>query len=270
MLVGAGISERGGLGDLERTRLNDRIARLQADLDAASARKEEQVAADQLAERGWKALVAYRLTGKRVAVLFVGSVDEGVRTSVDDTVTQAGGTIARLSAVTVPIATQDVEGALRARPALQGYVGVDRLQDLGRDLGRELVDGGETPLWDALSGSLVEETSGTSADPVDGIVVCRTAIPQAGETGRFVNGLYAGLVGAARPAVGVERSAADISAVKAYRRAGLSSVDDVDLPAGRVALAILLAGGPEGHYGIKETSRRMLPPIEPVPPTAVP
>ena len=270
MLVGAGISERGGLRDVERNRLDNRIARLEGQLAEASARKAEQEASTAVAERGWEALAANRLTGKRVAVLFVGRVDPGVRAAVNETVQAAGGTVSRMSAVTVPTPTLDVEAALRARRPLQGYVGVEHLQDLGRDLGRELVDGGESPLWDALSDVIVEERSGSGDDPVDAVVVSRNALPQPGETGRFLNGLYSGVVGAAHAAVGVERSRADVSAVKAYRRAGMSSVDDVELPAGRVALAILLAGGPEGSYGIKETSSRRVPPITPIAPIPVP
>jgi hypothetical protein len=268
ILVGAGISQRGGLRDVERDRLNNKIARLEDNLDAASAHNAVQDAAGDLAGGGWKALVARRLEGKRVAVVFVGPVDGDARTSVEDTVREAGGRVTRLRAVGVPIATQDVEEALRSRRALRGYVGPDQLGSLGHDLGTELVDGGETPLWDALSDILVEESGPDSGGPVDAVVISRTALPQQGETGRFVKGLYAGLMGAADETVGVETSTADISAVKAFRRAGISSVDDVDLPVGRVALAVLLAGGRPGQYGVKETRDRALPPIDPVAPTA--
>jgi hypothetical protein len=33
---------------------------------------------------------------------------------------------------------------------------------------------------------------------------------------------------------------------------------------GRVALAVLLAGGDEGHYGVKSTADDVVPPIEPL------
>ena len=33
-----------------------------------------------------------------------------------------------------------------------------------------------------------------------------------------------------------------------------------------VALALLLAGAREGHYGVKDTADTILPPVEPVPP----
>ena len=45
----------------------------------------------------------------------------------------------------------------------------------------------------------------------------------------------------------------------------MSSVDDVDTTVGRLALALLLAGGQPGHYGVKETATDgAVPPIEPV------
>jgi hypothetical protein len=54
--------------------------------------------------------------------------------------------------------------------------------------------------------------------------------------------------------------------VQAFARADLSSVDDVDLEAGRLALALLLAGATPGSYGVKQTaSDGVLPPVEPLP-----
>ncbi len=263
MLVGAGISGRGLLDEAERDKLNGRIADLEAANKAEEQHTRELEASDALARSGYRALVANRLEGKGVALLFVGSVAKPVRSAVEDAVTRAGGSVVRMRALTAPIQTKELEAALRRRRALQGYVGVDRLDDVGHDLGVELVDGGETPLWDALSDALVEETSGDGEDAVDGVVVSRTAPPQRGQTRRFVRGLYSGLTGATEVAVGVETSTADPSAVRSYQRGGLSSVDDVDLAVGRVALAVLLAGGPPGDYGIKQTSSRYLPPIEP-------
>ena len=61
-----------------------------------------------------------------------------------------------------------------------GYVGDEQLGNLGRDLGRELVSGGKTPLWDALEAEIVEQRTAISAEPVDGVVVIRSAEPQAG------------------------------------------------------------------------------------------
>jgi hypothetical protein len=43
----------------------------------------------------------------------------------------------------------------------------------------------------------------------------------------------------------------------------MSTVDDIDAPAGRLALAMLLAGGSAGNYGLKAAADDgFVPPIE--------
>jgi Copper transport outer membrane protein, MctB len=125
------------------------------------------------------------------------------------------------------------------------------------------VSGGETPLWDALTDTLIEERVGGSEEPVDGVIVARPAPPQRGATSKFLLGLYQGLDSAAVPAVGAETTTSATSAVDAFRAGGLSSVDDVDKPAGKLALVLLLAGAPAGQYGIKATADQSLPPFVP-------
>jgi hypothetical protein len=64
--------------------------------------------------------------------------------------------------------------------------------------------------------------------------------------------------------VGVERTDEEPSRIAVYRTRGFSSVDSVNTALGRVALAVLLAGGEEGHYGLKATADSAVPPIEPL------
>jgi hypothetical protein len=52
-----------------------------------------------------------------------------------------------------------------------------------------------------------------------------------------------------------------------FKRGGLSTVDSVATPAGRLALVLLLGGAEPGDYGVEETaSDGVLPPLEAVPP----
>jgi hypothetical protein len=96
-------------------------------------------------------------------------------------------------------------------------------------------------------------------------VLVRTAEPQQGPTARFLRGLYNGL-GAAATLVGSEQSGQSNSALPMFRRNGISSVDDLELPVGRLALAALLAGAQPGHYGLAPQDTAVLPPITPVVP----
>jgi hypothetical protein len=265
ILVGVAISDP-GLADRTELRLkDDEIARLNEQLDAASRRSRQQAAAEEFVEAGYTAIMKDRLAGKRILVVFVGSVDQGLSSDVDDALADAGTEDVRLRALTVPIQEEAIEAALRSRSGLAGYLGSDHLDDLGRDLGRELVDGGETPLWDLLADELLEERRGPGGQEAQAVVVLRTSEPQRGRTARFLRGFYAGLA-AAGPVVGAEATTSEPSAVNVFREVDFSSIDSIDTRLGKVSLAVLLAGGIEGHYGVKETAEALVPPIEPVEP----
>lgn len=271
IIVGVAISGSGFVESQERDLLNGEIRALRGDLDRARERQSEleaaQSAAQAFVEESYPAVMANRLRDRRVAVLFVGQIDtRGVLPAVDRTISDAGGERVRLLALEVPIEDrlEAIEAVLESRPSLTGYAGNGNLRNLGRDLAREFVSGGPTPLWDALSGELVQEREGGAQREAEAVVVVRTAEPQAGRTARFLRGLYDGLDSV--PVVGVEQTRSTPSAIEVYRRSGLSSVDNLDTPVGRVALALLLAGAREGHYGVKDTADAILPPVEPVPP----
>jgi hypothetical protein len=268
ILVGVAISDP-GLADRTELRLKeDQIARLNEQLEAASLRSRQQEAATEFVEAGYEAVIKDRLVGKRIVLLFVGSVDQGVYAPVEGALEDAGADLLRLRALTVPIHEDAIQAALKSRAGLSEYVGLDRLRDLGRELGRELVKGGDTPLWDALGDELLEERRGPARPEADGVVVTRSAEPQEGRTARFLSGFYAGLEDAV-PVVGVERAATEPSAIPVYRRfQGFSSVDSIDTRTGRVALAVLLAGQARGHFGVKETASAPIPHIDPVEPPA--
>jgi hypothetical protein len=123
------------------------------------------------------------------------------------------------------------------------------------------VSGGDTPLYNARIEALVEQRNGSSKAPVDGVVVARTVPPQRDGTSRFLFGLYQGLGSPGLPAVGVEKTDAHPSAVQIFSKGGLSTVDDVDDSAGKLALVLLLAGAQGGHYGVKSTADDILPPF---------
>ena len=271
ILVGIGISGRGFVDKSERRQLQNQINDLRnqrGDLSAQLvASQQRQKAAQEYVASTYRAVMSERLRGKGVAVLFVGHVDPDLRANVDDTLDAADAPVAlRVRALKTPIDPAALDAVLAKRPALAQYAGDARLENLGRALGQELVAGGDTPLWTALSDLLVEERTGTPRRPADGVVVVRSAEPQQGPTSRFLSGLYAGLAAAGVPVVGVETTKTTQSAVPTYSRAGFSSVDDVDILEGRLALALLLAGADPGHYGLKQTaSTGYLPQVEPLP-----
>jgi hypothetical protein len=271
ILIGVGISGRGFVSDAERTRLNRDIAALRDQVDAANASAEDlkrrQDAAAQFVESAYPVLAGDRLTGKRIGVVVLGPVEQNSLPFVDRAIEEdAGGRIVRMRAIVLPLRLEAVESTLKSKRELAGYVGDEQLGNLGRDLGRELATGRETPLWGALEREIVEERSGNFSDPVDGVVVIRSAEPQKGPTSRFLAGLYQGLNSTGIPVVGVEPTRVEQSAIPVFQRHGLSTVDGIDDELGQLALVLLLAGADPGDYGVRDTAKKgILPPIEPLP-----
>src|SRR5439155_22140351 len=210
---------------------------------------------------------ANRLRGARVGVLFVGPVDNTTRTAIEDTLSDAGASMARMRAITVPVNAHAIEGALAKHSALVSFaVGPKRFLNVGRELATEFITGNDTSVWDALEGQLVEVRSGSGKPPVDAVVFVRTVPPQTRPaSAQLVAGLLRAFAEGGVPVVDVELRGTFPSAVQTYKHYGLSSVDDLDLRVGQVALAVLLSGaGVTGHYGLQDVDDAIVPKIPPV------
>jgi Copper transport outer membrane protein, MctB len=259
----------------ERDQLRRDLEDAKESLDFADRRR---VAAEDLIERAYPALIDRRLEGRRFAVLFLGPVQGDIRSAIEGTLADAdSGRPARLIAINTPVDAQELDDVLAGNEELAAYAEQgDDFTELGEDLGRELIEGGEAPLWAALTGQLVEERAGTSSLPVEGVVVIRSwrtpeDADEAAETrptATLLDGLLDGINGAGFPVVGAESLPAlgEESQIDLYREHGVSSVDNIDTLAGRLALALLLAGAQPGHYGLKDSAvDGVVPPIEPLP-----
>jgi len=268
ILVGVGISGKGFVSDSERKLLNEKIDSLHSQLDSATRRGDglakAQRAAQIFVKDAYPALMDQRLSGQRVALVFVGTEDGRTRSLVEQSLRDAGGGAPlRTQALKVPIDLPTLRHALAGHPALVALATRKTIGELGRRLGQDFVAGGDSPVWSLLGDDLLEEQSGNDGPAADAVVVARTVKPQSGVTARFLSGFYSGLGFGGLPAVGVERSQrGQPSAVPAFSKSGLSTVDDLDTEAGRLALVLLLGGANPGHYGLaKSAGDGVLPPI---------
>jgi hypothetical protein len=268
ILVGVGISDRGLVDKAQRGLLEQRVNKLESDL-AAARRRARDVAAQQRATQAfvdetYPTLIANRLRGKKIALVFLGPTDPRVRVTLDQALADSGATgWARVRSVKLPLDISAMDGVLAKHESLAGYAGDARLPALGRALGEELAAGGDTPLWKALAEQIVAERTGSETQRADGVIVVRTGAKQYDGTSRFLQGFYDGLIAAPVPVVGVGTSTGKAAPIAAFRRNGISTVDDVDQATGRLALALLLAGAKAGQYGLQDTAKDgILPPLE--------
>ncbi len=279
IVIGVAIAAGGTVEDTTERIREDELAALRDQVEAERERTDvaerEKDAAEELVDDVYPALVSGRLAGKGIALLFLGSLDGGLRAAVERTLTDAGaGSPARTTVLELPPDLDVIDELLAADPALASLAGEDERGDLGAALGRELALGGEAPLWDLLAAALVQERTGAFENAVDGVVVVRSWAPgetddieeaaRNGQADTLVAGIVRGLAEVRIPVVGVESSAADPSSVPFFHDLGVSSVDHVNTTAGRVALTVLLAGAASGRYGTKDGAEGVSPPVEPV------
>jgi Copper transport outer membrane protein, MctB len=264
ILVGVGISGRGVVDKSERRNFENQIAALQSRADQLTAEKQllsqQGSAAESFVQDTYPVLMRNRLTGKRIAVIVIGPSGGATGTDVSRALADAGGTVALYRAVKEPVTLEPLLGALKGVP------GFRTLPNIAHELGQEWVTGGVTPIADKISPLLVEEQRGTVGRPVDGVVVVERSVPADSATLRFLTGLLNGLGGGGVPLVGAEEVNAAPSRVPSWQTVqGMSSVDDVDTPSGKLALALLLGGATGGNFGLKPTADQPLPRIEPAP-----
>jgi hypothetical protein len=262
ILVGVGISGRGFVDKSERRNFENRIAVLQARANQLTAEKEllaqQGHAAESFVEDTYPVLMRNRLAKKRIAVIVIGPSGGVTGSDVSRALADADASTALYRAVKEPVTLAPLRGALKGLP------GFKTLPDIAHELGQEWVTGGVTPVADKISPLLVEEQRGTTGRPVDGVVVIQRSALTDAPTQRFLAGLLSGLRQGGVPLVAAEEVDASPSLVTSWQEVqGMSSVDDVDTPSGKLALALLLGGAPSGSFGLKPTADAPLPRIEP-------
>ena len=132
LLIGilVGVAMSGKVDDAEKRSLASDVNRLEAQLDAARERRangtREQKAFQVFVRNAYPALIADRLSGKRIAIVFVGPVDPAVRRDIQRAIEDAGASApVRIRALKVPVDPQRIDGEL------DGADVTDRARSLG-------------------------------------------------------------------------------------------------------------------------------------------
>ena len=138
-------------------------------------------------------------------------------------------------------------GSSRSDRRCSAYAGADRLRDLGHDDRRRARDGREDPAARRARRRLLEEREGGGQAPVRRRRRQPPGAAAARADARVPDGPLQRVspTRASRPSASSGAPAAS-SAIKAFSRGGLSTVDSIETSAGRLALVLELAGAGVG------------------------
>lgn len=251
-------------GDVLNSTRQDLEKSLTKDLDSARSQID-----DLDREVGWSEdfgntvyplLVDSRLAGQRVGLVGFGELPSEVTDSVERAIQPSGAELVAVGAVRQPPSLADLAAALEGTR----FMGVDQSEEqlsaYGRTIGRQLVNGGR--ILGQTRSELMSQSSGQFTG-LDGLIIYRRGgaeldSAEADLVERLDRAIVEGAASTRSRVIGIETLGSDPSTIGFFRDRNLTTVDNIDAPAGKVSLVYSLAGA-EGSFGVKDGSSRMLP-----------
>jgi Copper transport outer membrane protein, MctB len=215
---------------------------------------------NEFADRVYPVLTRERLEGKRIAIVALGGLPSEETTAVEEALGPTGAKLVGVGVVREPVDLNGLAGDLAKTRFADVNRNPDTLTALGVGVGRQLVRGGTLP--EVVRGQLFSRASGNFG-ALDGVIVVRNQPQDLGPVQRTTantleSALMSGITATRTPAVGAETSSAEPSSISFFQGSDLSSVDDVEMTAGQVALVFSMLGA-EGSFGVKGSADRLLP-----------
>ncbi len=259
ILIGA---EFGGdaLTETRRDLEHSLVGNLQDARSQADELSGELNRSDEFGERVYPVLTRDRLAGKRIAIVALGGLPSDITSNVEDALGPTGAKLVGVGVVREPVDVSGLASDLSKTRFADLRTNPDALTELGTGLGRQLVLGGTLP--EVVRGQLFSRASGTFGG-LDGVIVVRgqpedMGPVQRGKANQLESALMGGITATRTPAVGIEATTSEPSSVSFFQSNDLSSVDDVDLTAGQLAMVFAMLGA-EGSFGVKGSADRLLP-----------
>lgn len=242
--------------DLERSL----IGNLQDARSRADQLSGELGRANDFAERVYPVLVHNRLASRRIGIVALGGLPSNVSSAIEAALGPTGARLVGVGVVREPVDLRSLAGDLAKTRFADLRRNPEAVTALGAGIGRQLVRGGT--LVELVRSSFFSRASGNFGR-LDGVIVVRDQPEGMGPVqhaaaARLESALMRGITATRRPAVGVETSTAEPSSVSFFQGNSLSSVDDVDMVAGRVAMVFAMLGA-EGSFGVKGSANGLLP-----------
>jgi copper transport outer membrane protein MctB len=259
ILIGAEFGDD-ALNNTRRDLEHSLVGNLQDARSRADELNAELNRSDEFAEKVYPVLTRDRLEGRRIAIIALGGLPGDVTEDVEEALGPTGARLVGVGVVREPVDINGMAEDLAQTRFADLQTDAEALSELGTGLGRQLVIGGALP--EVVRSALFSRASG-SFGALDGVIVVRDQPQDMGpvqrETaGELESALMSGITATRTAAVGVETTGADPSSISFFQSSDLSSVDDIDLTAGRLAMVFAMLGA-EGSFGVKGGADRLLP-----------
>jgi hypothetical protein len=215
---------------------------------------------NEFGDRVYPVLTQERLEGKRIAIVAFGGLPSELSAAVEEALAPTGARLVGVGVVREPVDLEGLAGDLSKTQLSDLAENPESLNALGVGVGRQLVVGGTLP--ETVRGQLFSRASG-SFGALDGVIVVRSQPQDMGPVQRATasqleSALLTGITKTRTPVVGIETIDTEPSSIAFFKSNDLSTVDDVELTAGKLAMVFAMLGT-EGSFGVKGSADRLLP-----------
>ena len=201
-----------------------------------------------------------RLRDRRIGLIGLGPLPSNLSDSIESALDPTGADLVAVGAIRQPPSLEDLAAELQGTRFRQIDTNDEILAAYGRTVGRQLVTGGR--ILNQTRSDLMSQSSGQFGG-IQGLIIYRAdpedSDPETQEIAdKLDRAILEGAAATRARLVGVETFNTDPSTVGFLRDRNLTTVDNVDQPAGRVSLIYALNGA-EGAFGVKDGASRILP-----------
>jgi Copper transport outer membrane protein, MctB len=223
---------------------------------------------DDFGNRVYPLLTDSRLAGDRIGLVAFGDLPSAITKSVETAIKPSGGKLVAVGAIRQPPTVEQIGQVIGANGKRAKGSPEELLEKYGFAVGRQLVNGGR--VLNETRSDLMSQSSGQFGN-LDGLVLFRGDLTDLESedlamSERLDDGIIDGAASTRVKMVGVEQFSTEPSSIDFFKDHQVSSVDNIEQPAGKVSLVFAL-GGAEGSFGVKEGADRVLPellkPVEP-------
>jgi translation initiation factor 1 (eIF-1/SUI1) len=261
ILVGIGLAPDPAYIKQAVADLKKEFTKKDAELEALRQEKNEHEA---LAKEAVAGVIRNRLQGRRVAIILDHDFgrDDVVPNLLRALMKQSGATLASTTTITKDfVALQEpLHQKVVERFNLYPPPGVHLRSLIAETLAKDLAQGKGDSMLEMQSLGLVKSSADSDYKlPVDSVLFVGGAPPGSEASPERIDlPMIAELTSLGVRVVGCESSRASSSSIPLYKSKGISTVDNADMLAGRMAVVLCLAGA-KGHFGVKDTADRFLP-----------
>lgn len=261
VVLGSMSAERGVVTEQERAL----IATMEKDFDNLRAENKQLntiISADEAFLAGVVPLVVDgKLADKNVAIVVTGAVDATTLKTLKATIEQAGGTETSVTTFegdlgfgekSVKDKVAEIVGASAGNAATLRSKALDAAAGW-------IVSGLNAKELNNLAAEGFLKSEGVYDVPVQAVLIIGGKVNGKGLSAENLDAVLIDSLNTQNVVLaGAEISTVKTSYIQTYKNLGLSTVDNLDMPAGQVC-AVYLLGGESGNFGTKATADRLMP-----------